>query len=340
MKKIFTLLSVLVLSGLNSQTLTQSGHEPVAGDVENIRRLDTSAYSTGLPLNISGAGSVWNFSLAVPANNNTMTNTYSAPSTYTHGGLYPGATVVQNLDSRMYNYYQSGSSPAQAEMLGIYMPTLSLTFTNTALVIQYPASFGLNINDPVSGTFTTALGSGQFNGTSTTMADGTGTVVLPDGFTFTDVIRIRTEQNLTLSLGMFSGTLRQVVYNFYSESMKFPVINVSYVTVSVAGSPTVMAGMYRNAASFNTTGIAANTLSDTDVRVFPNPACNILSVEAGKAVKGQISVYDLDGSLVLRSENGLTGKKDLDVSGLAAGMYVLKIETAEQHIQKKFVVVK
>jgi hypothetical protein len=340
MKRTVLLFSTCVISGLSAQTLTQGTHEPVVGDVENIRRLDTSMYSSGIPLQATGANALWDFSQATPANTTTMVNNYVAPNTYTHNTLFTGATVVQNLDGKMFNYFKSSTTPTtQAEIVGIYTSTLALTFTNSALVIQYPASLGFSISDPVSGTYTMGAFNGPLDGNSSTMADGTGTLMLSGGATYTDVIRVKTVQTLTLTQGSLTGVVMQTVYNFYSASKKFPLINVSYISVSMAGGPpSVMAGMYRNNDSF-VTGVKEVTGEPVGC-LFPNPATDRISFNLREEVApNKISVYDVTGSKVMTVRTATAaGQLDLNVSSLHAGVYLLQVEGARTTTTKRFVV--
>ncbi len=64
-------------------------------------------------------------------------------------------------------------------------------------------------------------------------------------------------------------------------------------------------------------------LAENHLNVYPNPADNVIYIQGteGNAVA---SIYTINGSLVKNTKLGL--KQDLDVSSLANGTYVLKIE--------------
>jgi hypothetical protein len=335
MKKFFIYLSAVSVSALNAQTLTQATHEPTIGNVTKIRQLDTSAFTSGLPLSGTGANQVWDFSNAHALNTETITNIYAAPSDYTQSASYPGATIVQDLPGNMYTFFKSVSSPtAQAEIVGIDRPSIKMTFTNSAIVIQYPAGLGFSVSDDVSGTYSVGTINGPVEGETQTVADGTGTLILGPGATFSNVIRLKSVQNLTLTQGSLTGTLKQTVYNFYDQAQKFAIINISYIEMAMAGgSPSVTAGMFANANNYATVGIDENNSLANSLQLFPNPASQLLFVNTGAAVKS-VALFNMAGTKVpVQEKDGV-----INVSTLPNGIYFLKLESATGTVARKVVV--
>jgi Secretion system C-terminal sorting domain len=60
------------------------------------------------------------------------------------------------------------------------------------------------------------------------------------------------------------------------------------------------------------------------VMVFPNPTANILVLEGSDAV---YTLHDLQGRVVLHGRHK-EGRNELDLSGLASGNYLLRVEHA------------
>lgn len=202
MKKSFYFFTLLLASCLlNAQTLTQAYHEPVITEVDRNYKLDTTAYTTGLPLAITGTNVVWDFSLLTgmfPVINDTIITPTAAVS----GTAYPSATYCQKRND-IFTFYKSESNPSQTELVGVYSPTLSFTFTNTAIIATYPVAYGYSKTDGVSGSFKFGTNTGACNGSITVVADGMGTVKFPFGATFNNVLRLKSVQELTVSSGLF-----------------------------------------------------------------------------------------------------------------------------------------
>ncbi len=75
----------------------------------------------------------------------------------------------------------------------------------------------------------------------------------------------------------------------------------------------------------------------TQVRVYPNPATNVLTVEGSTTATGAVlGLYDLQGRLLLEKEvSGSSYRADFNTAQLASGSYFLRIKTdGVQHIKK------
>lgn len=87
----------------------------------------------------------------------------------------------------------------------------------------------------------------------------------------------------------------------------------------------------------------AQSTSIDDVKLYPNPAKEILHIELSEIGETRISISDVSGQLVLSqnvnaTEEGQT--ETLDISRLVKGYHILTIQTNAGIISKKFVVVK
>jgi hypothetical protein len=82
-------------------------------------------------------------------------------------------------------------------------------------------------------------------------------------------------------------------------------------------------------------GITKLDATSLDVQLFPNPTKDKLAIHAAVNDKLTVSIYDLQGNLLIRKEN-IFSKSFIDVSALSAGTYFTKIETLSGVAFKKF----
>jgi hypothetical protein len=326
MKKSFYFFTLLLASCLlNAQTLTQAYHEPVITEVDRNYKLDTTAYTTGLPLAITGTNVVWDFSLLTgmfPVINDTIITPTAAVS----GTAYPSATYCQKRND-IFTFYKSESNPSQTELVGVYSPTLSFTFTNTAIIATYPVAYGYSKTDGVSGSFKFGTNTGACNGSITVVADGMGTVKFPFGATFNNVLRLKSVQELTVSSGLFPlGTINQYFYSYYAPGKKYPILTVQYNKYQfLAGTPTITTLAAGNGDYFNVAGIGEELNKKSAVNLSPNPFQDHLTI--GTAASDQIlevRLYNLTGELLLSSKN----KTLLDTEKLPPGIYLAELASS------------
>ena len=82
-------------------------------------------------------------------------------------------------------------------------------------------------------------------------------------------------------------------------------------------------------------------LSEDLLKVFPNPANNYINVHLnGLNDFEKVAVHNLMGQEVIRIENMLTNRTQLDISKLHNGFYILSVYTPKGVVNKKFEIVR
>lgn len=90
---------------------------------------------------------------------------------------------------------------------------------------------------------------------------------------------------------------------------------------------------------------SSSTASIADINLFPNPTDGELTLAFTLPVEGPVEVLvnSVDGRVVLQQQWTAavgTEVRRLDASQLAPGLYFLHLKANQQHITRKFVVVK
>jgi hypothetical protein len=333
MKKLLPAILLLLSFKNHSQSLvlTQAANEPVIGDTSRTYVLDTTAFSSGLMTNVTGSNVVWNYQ-ALGTTTAMIVSAYLTPTAVSSSSAYPGASFVQKQGGTN-NFFKSVTSPtAQTEFMGIYSSGISMNFTNTAIFAKYPFSFGGSVTDAFGGTFSAQGQNGTAQGTTTTTADGTGTLNLPGGISFSNVLRVKSMQNINLFLfGFPAGTVQQTLYNFYHGTEKYPLLNINYTTITMANSPTVTASATGHKNYF-TVGLEENSLSGASVSIYPNPASDILYLASSEKALS-VEIYSQLGQCVYRANF----QEMINTSTFSPGIYVVEIKTARGVGRKKLV---
>jgi photosystem II stability/assembly factor-like uncharacterized protein len=77
----------------------------------------------------------------------------------------------------------------------------------------------------------------------------------------------------------------------------------------------------------------------TNLFIFPNPATNSLTLNLAELKNLQnttVSIYDIQGKLLLQ-QNRLQPQTELDISGFAKGIYIIKLINEKETMQSKFI---
>ncbi len=85
------------------------------------------------------------------------------------------------------------------------------------------------------------------------------------------------------------------------------------------------------------TGVSEIQPLGTEVRIFPNPATDILHIQSENDID-RVEIYDIRGKLVMTVDSRRRAAEQLDVSGLPRGLYVLMVETETTSVRRRLLV--
>ncbi len=91
----------------------------------------------------------------------------------------------------------------------------------------------------------------------------------------------------------------------------------------------------------NGTSVATSEIQNpkSEITLYPNPATNNLTIAFGKNIKKVvITITDITGKLICTSTTSETEKMEVNTSGFAEGVYIVKIQTGDGVEMKKLIV--
>jgi hypothetical protein len=188
-------------------------------------------------------------------------------------------------------------------------------------LMAYPFALGNNINDVFSGTITSAAtGVLSAQGISTSSADGSGTLLLPNGGTYTNVLRYHLRDSAS---AVIFGTPVSFVRNEY----EYYDLAASNLPIFIYTRIKVVSALLNNTSTLvlskdqPTTFVGVNELDSQVFSISPNPVMDLLNIEGLNGAEENYSVIDLTGREY--STGKTTGK--IDLSALPSGTYFLTI---------------
>lgn len=311
---------------LVGQTLNNGNLSPVVGEVF------TTNLATYLAPGSAGASQTWNFAALDILSSSSIT--YVTPASTGQGASFPGSNVAANIGQGNFGFYQT--SAAGWDIAGVYSSSLQapIIYQNPERVLSYPCSYNSTWTDQFSADFSSGgipiLRAGSITGT----ADGFGTLVLPTG-TVTNVLRVRTVEDYTDELTDI-GTIAYdfTTYNWYKPGVHNPLLTVSEQTTNTLGQ----ANSTQTANWLATANVGFEELFTNAIGIdlFPNPSSDQVTVIFSSA-GGTLNVEIMDATGRVAHQNTLSSNSgisqhQLDVSGLASGLYQVRI--ADQRGQR------
>lgn len=340
MKKIYTLFAAAIcMSSLNAQTLTQANHAPIVGDMYQTVNCTTVGANPGG----NGPSQTWNFSSLTVLTTTTTNNGVTVASTGS-ASTYPSASVAVNSGTNGNSFYSSGASSLEYWGGNIVVggQAVTMAYSSSATHAVYPMTLGSTSNGAITGTASHPLaGSGPFVGTNTVTAAGTGTLMLPGGYNFPNVLKVTTIKNMNFTVTIGTGTYSQTIVDYYSPTSKYPLLTITneYIN-SAAGLTTETVVVINNNYTLGMKESASESLTNV---VYPNPAKdNInLSFANENADNASYQIVNVIGQTI-RTQNipAVKGETlyNVNLNGIESGIYFIKLNVGNKSSVTKITV--
>lgn len=324
MKKIFTaallLLSASSLMAQNKITYRVNGLN--AGDVRAMKQIEY------LPQGNGGANQYWNFSGAKEIKGMTIAQAENV------------ATPIGNIDLSSRNTLlavdEGGEKTTYFEITntekrywGLSNGGVKIEFAQPIVDMKFPMAYRDVITGSMNGSYITGSTVEPITGTYTSEADAWGTLELPDGNVYNNVLRVKLVKNYQQQAGSLTYTIQTTRYQYYAEGVRYPVLIV--LENHVASDCNCTCGNYTTEQAYYLPGAQAESkqllngksVADNNVHinVFPNPFHDFLnaSVRINNAAEANIDVVDAAGRKI----------KDFGTYNLVEGENALNLETAD-----------
>lgn len=331
MKKFYiTILSLSLFCLSQAQPVITQANYPSAGESYPAIALLTAPWTPGN----SGENQTWDFSaLTNPTN---LTFEYQLPAATPYGATFSTSSLALNVIGQ-YSFFVSSASEYQVSGTVTSFPTtISRPYTNPQKIIAFPFTYLNTFKDTaLTGLYPYGTDFQQRTTYTETKADGYGTVILPGGATFNNVLRLRTTAKTYDSTYNSSGSFIKedisIDTNYYWVS-QFHKPHIFTLTKSIQnnGSATVLAQYFGSPASVT----SINKEYHSYFSVYPNPFSSELFVEVDENLfqsRSSISIVILNSNGKEVASYPMTSSRTR-ISGedLPQGLYVYKILSQSQ----------
>ena len=345
MKKNLLILSSSLFVGFSTQAQTwTSANEATVGTSVTMYVVDSNAVDYAA---LTGAGQTWDYSNLAGYTNNEKIVGVSDPSTGLFSAEFPNSThslVIPGFVETFYTF-DANEKLVQGfvfEIDGFGDGIVDLS-TDNLKALEYPMALGSSFHDDnIEGVFTIGSDSNPAQGEAWVEADGTGTLMLANGVTHTDVIRIRTIDTIYTAIDPGLGfpapiTIARRQYDYMKSSVSsLPLFSFARFDVLNQFVPITFGIVL---STENPTGFVSVTelTNEKELNVYPNPSNGVFTVTVPQLDNATIVVYDAIGKIVKRVVPTSTDTQ-INISNEPKGMYFVKVSTVNDNKTIKVVV--
>lgn len=285
-----------------------------------------------IALDAAGEDQVWDASTVADGSGQT-TIMFISPAASGFGSQFPSATVATETGGNiLFERADANGRYVVGQYIVINPLQLIIPYSDEQLVMPYPCTFNTAFTDSFAYAYTVQGTSATGRGQVDYVADGYGTLILPQG-PLTNVLKLTGSYVGVETSG--TNTFRTEVQEvaFYKPGLPDFVLRsqqiVQYNNGAPAGSGSVL--QYLDADNF--VGMEASAATGDGLRAWPVPASDVLRVEY-KAIPGsrlQITLIDALGRNVRAMDLDATSAAaaELDVKELPRGLYLLQASDGE-----------
>ncbi len=245
-------------------------------------------------------------------------------------------TTDGGQDTLFWNFaadgmYQVGAKTA-LELLSNY--------TDPILELKYPCTFGTTWSDITVASFNTPVGLAERTGTITGTADAYGELGLA-GVVYPNVLRVKVRRNLNDVAAVASYRRITTNHYFFEEGTAWPVLKLTLDSVSINNGGFSVTRTAQWIGGAGGVGITDLNVDQVNFTPYPNPTTGQVDLGMGTEELRAVELYTSAGALVnaqVRTINGTTNRA-VDLSGLPAGLYALKVTSLDGRTGTRRIVV-
>jgi len=338
MKKtlLFTTLSIAFLG--NTQSLTQA-NEAVIGAAQTMYVCDSFV---DVQSNVVGTGITWDFTDLLGYGGETRDYEIGDATASPFTSDFSSSVKTLKIGA-IETFYNSSASDKVSQGFVYTEPNLGdvvATFDgNEAELVNYPMAYGDDFTDAFSGTLNVpGFGGSALSGEIYVTIDGQGTLNLPNGVSYTNVIRVLSMDSTFSSVASPFGTIDVIIertqYEYYdianSSLPKLMITNIKLISSLLNDEQTLVL-----TSDDPMQYLGLNNSTAVNFTVSPNPSTDKITLTGDFSNDATGTVVDQNGRVLLTTsvKNGTT----IDVSTFENGMYFLNINSNGNRTSKTIV---
>lgn len=265
----FLILTILLVGSLEVLAQPAIGRSDFyhIGDVVQYRVVDPGNVQPGP----AGNGVTWDFRGMTRNSAEDYEIRFQAPSVAPNAANFPEANMVQVQDTGDYTAYSFLlATDDMIRLEGLDIPDLGVvTYSDKSLWANLPFTFGETQTDAFIGQYTFNVsgvsGISHRTGDLTTTYDGYGTLILPDGQSFSGARRLKLEQTVNDEIVVqgfsITTTVDTITYQWFIPGNGNQAFSITYATTTISTTGTSVESVVAVYQEVEDTGSGGTTVT-------------------------------------------------------------------------------
>jgi hypothetical protein len=344
MKKRVLLTGTILLAGLSTQAQTwDSTNEPAVGNSTTMYVVDSLAPNYA---NLVGSGQTWDYSTLSGYSGNNRAVTCTDPATSLYSSDFPNSDFMLAIEGFSNNFYTVSSDEKNTQGFvllidGVGEAIINFSATNM-LSLEYPMTYDSQFNSSFAGTADILGSTSPAEGDIYVHADATGTLLLANDVSHSDVLRIRTVDTTytevdPFGFGPIPVTIIRSQFDYFKASESaFPLF--SHISVNVVnGFAPVSFNVVLSSENPTTFVGTAELEKQTSFNVYPNPSNGEVFITVPSVDESTvISVFDAVGKEI-RSVKVNSTTTTVSLQNEPKGLYFVRMTSKGEQKTVKLV---
>jgi len=345
-KQVLFLSSFLMLGAtLHAQTWS-STNEPAISATTIMYVVDSNAvnYSGNV-----GAGQTFDYSEIGGYIDNDRIISVNDATASIYSSEFPSSTHNLVIPGFIENFYTFDTDNKQGQGFVLMIDGIGEAIiefnANNQQMLEYPTSLGSGFTDSYSGNFIFAGESNPAIGDTWVLADASGTLILANGVSHTDVLRVKTIDTTytefdPLGFGVpFPLTIAREQYDYFKPgTSSFPLFvhtNFNVVTTGFATSIGVVLSS-ENPSGF--VGLSEDILAGKEFGLYPNPTNGVFTASL-PTIDANSSIVILDAiGKVVKTIAPTTSNTEINLANEPKGVYFVRMSSSTDSKTMKLIV--
>lgn len=286
------------------------------------------------------AGADVTFTLWNLISNNTHRNYFVHQAGFTpSSATIPTANMLTTdggTDTLFWNYAADG-----LYQVGVRSGLEGLAnFSDPVLELKYPCTFGTTWSDITLASYNSPLGAVSRTGTITGVADAYGSLGMSEVY-LDDVLRVKVRRDFTDVAAL--ATVRRITNTWYyfTEDEAWPQVKLVVDSASINGGGYTVTRSAQWMGGVGGVGVGEINADEVLFTPYPNPTAGIVDLGLGMAEVRSVEVFTAAGQLVTSEVKPISATRSsaIDLTGMPAGVYHVKVTATDHRTASRRVVV-